>query len=98
MLQPEMRSFMEAVGWRQTGSDEEVRQAVGQPWSALDSLYVYEGRALSYSTTGGATSTITAANPIEAFAIAGSFYYTRPSWILLPEWPEYWAWFRANLG
>ena len=98
LLQPEMRSFMEAVGWRQTGSDEEVRQAVGQPWSALDSLYVYEGRALTYSTTGGATSTITAANPIEAFAIAGSFYYTRPSWILLPEWPEYWAWFRADVG
>ena len=98
MLQPEVRSFMEAVGWRQIGSDEEVRQAVNQPWSELDSLYVYEGRALTYSSTSGATSTISAANPTEAFAIAGSFYYTRSAWIPLPDWPEYWAWFQANVG
>jgi hypothetical protein len=98
LLQPEMRSFMEAVGWRQTGSDEEVRQAVNQPWSALDSLFVYEGHPLTYTTAGGATSTITAANPVEAFAITGSMYYSRPSWIPLPDWPEHWAWFRANLG
>ena len=98
LLQPEVRSFMEAVGWRQIGSDDEVRQTVNQPWSELDSLYVYEGRALSYSSTGGATSTIIAANPVEAFAIAGSFYYTRPSWMSLPDWPEYWAWFQANVG
>ena len=98
LLQPEVRSVMEAVGWRQIGSDEEVRQAVNQPWSELDSLYVYEGRALTYSSTSGATSTISAANPVEAFAIAGSFYYTRPSWMPLPDWPEYWAWFQANVG
>ncbi len=98
LLQPEVRSFMEAVGWRQTGSDEEVRQTVNQPWSELDSLYVYEGRALTYSSTNGATSTISAANPAEAFAIAGSFYYTRPSWMALPDWPEYWAWFQANVA
>ena len=98
LLQPEVRSFMEAVGWRQTGSDEEVRQTVNQPWSELDSLYVYEGRALTYSSTNGATSTISAANPAEAFAIAGSFYYTRPSWMPLPDWPEYWSWFQANVG
>ena len=98
LLQPEVRSFMEAVGWRQIGSDEEVRQTVNQPWSELDSLYVYEGRALTYSSTSGATSTISAANPTEAFAIAGSFYYTRPSWMPLPDWPEYWAWFQANVG
>ncbi len=98
LLQPEMRSFMEAVGWRQTSSDEEVRAAVNQPWSALDSLYVYEGRALTYTTASGATSTITAANPVEAFAITGSMYYARPSWLSLPDWPEYWAWFRSNVG
>ena len=98
LLQPEVRSFMEAVGWRQTGSDEEIRQTVNQPWSELDSLYVYEGRALTYSSTNGATSTISAANPAEAFAIAGSFYYTRPSWMPLPDWPEYWSWFQANVG
>jgi hypothetical protein len=98
LLQPEMRSFMEATGWRQTGSDEQVRQTINQPWSALDSLYVYEGRTLAYSTAGGATTTITLENPIEAFAIAGSIYYTRPSWMPLPDWPEYWAWFSANVG
>lgn len=98
LLQPEMRSFMEATGWRQSGSDEQVRQATDQPWSALDSLYVYEGRALTYSTGSGATSTLAPANPIEAFAVTGSIYYTRPSWMPLPDWPEHWAWFRTNLG
>jgi len=98
LLQPEMRSFMEATGWRQSGSDEQGRQTIDQPWSALDSLYVYEGRPLTYSTAGGATSTIAPTNPVEAFAVTGSIYYTRPSWMPLPDWPEYWAWFSANLG
>ena len=98
LLQPEARSFMEAVGWRQVGTDEEVRQAVNQPWSTLDSLYVYEGRTLTYTTAGGSTGTIIAANPVEAFAITGSMYYTRPAWMALPDWPEYWAWFQANVG
>ena len=98
LLQPEMRSFMDAAGWRQSGSDEQVRQAVSQPWSALDSLYVYEGRPLTYTTTGGATGSIAPANPIEAFAATGSVFYTRPSWMTLPDWPEYWAWFLENLG
>lgn len=98
LLQPEMRSFMEATGWRQSGSDEQVRQTINQPWSVLDSLYVYEGRPLTYSTSSGATSTIAPSNPIEAFAATGSIYYTRPSWMLLPDWPEYWAWFSANVG
>ena len=98
LLQPEMRSFMQATGWRQTGSDEQVRQTINQPWSALDSLYVYEGRALTYSTASGATNTIAPSNPVEAFAVTGSMYYTRPSWMPLPDWPEYWAWFRANVG
>jgi hypothetical protein len=94
LLQPEVRSFMEATGWRQSGSDEQVRQAVNQPWSALDSLYVYGGRPLTYSTA----STIAPTNPVEAFAVTGSIYYTRPSWMPLPDWPEYWAWFNANVG
>ncbi len=98
MLQPEMRSFMEATGWRQSGSDEQVRQAINQPWSALDSLYVYEGRPLTYTTSSGATDTLAPSNPIEAFAQTGSIYYTRPSWMPLPDWPEYWAWFQANIG
>jgi hypothetical protein len=98
LLQPEMRSFMDATGWRQTGTDEAVRQAVNQPWSAVDSLYVYEGRTLTYVTAGGDTSAINAANPFEAFAVAGSIYYTRPSRMPLPDWPEYWGWYQANVG
>lgn len=98
MLGDEMRSFAQATGWRQVGTDEQVRQALNQPWSALDALYVYEGRPLTYTTGDGATGTLEPPNPIEAFAMVGSLYYTRPSWLLLPEWPEYWAWFDANLG
>ncbi len=98
LLQPEMRSFMAATGWRQSGSDEQVRQTINQPWSALNSLYVYEGRPLTYSISSGATSTFAPSNPIEAFAATGSIYYTRPSWMLQPDWPEYWAWFSANVG
>jgi hypothetical protein len=96
--QPEMRSFIDATGWRQSGSDQQVRQTINQPWSALDSLYVYEGRPLTYGTATSATSTITPSNPVEAFAATGSIYYTRPDWMPLPDWPEYWAWFSANLG
>jgi hypothetical protein len=98
LLQPEMRSFMAAVGWRQVGSDVQVQGAVNQPWSVVDELYAYEGRPLTYSNGNGTSTTMTAANPFEGFAIAGSFYYTRPSWMPQPDWPEYWAWFDANLG
>ncbi|MDO8612944.1 MAG: hypothetical protein Q7R32_09000, partial [Dehalococcoidia bacterium] len=89
---------MEATGWRQTGSDEEVRAAIDQPWSVLDALYVYDGRSLTYTTGSGGGSTLVAANPFEAFAIAGSMYYTRPAWMPQPDWPEYWAWFQSHLA
>ena len=98
LLQPEMRSFMAATGWRQTGSDEEVRAAIDQPWSVLNALYVYEGRPLTYTTGSGGRSTLAAANPFEAFAIAGSMYYTRPAWMAQPDWAEYWAWFQSHLA
>jgi hypothetical protein len=98
LLQPEMRSFMKATGWRQVGTDAQVRAAVNQPWSALNALYVYEGRALTYTGGNGGTAAMTADNPVEAFAIAGSVYYTRPAWMQQPDWPEYWAWFEKNVG
>jgi hypothetical protein len=97
LLTPEIRSFMAATGWRQTGSDEEVHAAIDQPWSVLDALYVYDGRSLTYTTGSGGGSTLVAANPFEAFAIAGSMYYTRPVWMPQPDWPEYWAWFQSHL-
>lgn len=97
LLTPEMRSFMAATGWRQTGSDEEVRAAIDQPWSVLDALYVYDGRPLTYTTGSDGGSTLVAANPFEAFAIAGSMYFTRPAWMPQPDWAEYWAWFESHL-
>ena len=97
LLTPEMRSFMAAAGWRQTGSDEEVRAAIDQPWSVLNALYDYEGRPLTYITGSGGSSTLVAANPFEAFAIAGSMYFTRPAWMPQPDLAEYWAWFDSHL-
>ncbi|MEX0799889.1 MAG: hypothetical protein WD379_01575 [Dehalococcoidia bacterium] len=98
LLQPEMKSFMAATGWQQMGSDAQVRAAVNQPWTALNGLYVYAGRPFTYESTSGGTGSITADNPIEAFAVAGSIYYTPPSWMQLPDWPEYWGWFDSNVG
>jgi len=98
LLGEEMRSFMAATGWRQVASDEEVRQAAHQPWEALSSLFSYEGRPLSYVDSNGQTVTLDVSNPIEAFATAGAIYYARPAGTALPDWPEYWGWFRDHLG
>jgi hypothetical protein len=92
-----MRSFMAATGWRQAGTDEQVREAANQPWDVVNGLYVYEGRPLTYTTAGGSNVSLSPPNPLEAFAVAGSSYYTRPSGMPLPDWPEYWFWFQANL-
>jgi hypothetical protein len=97
LLGEEMRSFMAATGWRQAGTDEQVREAANQPWDVVNGLYVYEGRPLTYTTAGGSDVSLSPPNPLEAFAVAGSIYYTRPSGMPLPDWPEYWFWFQANL-
>ena len=39
-----------------------------------------------------------APNPLEAFAEAGGLYYAHSAATTLPDWPEYWAWFAANVG
>ena len=39
-----------------------------------------------------------APNPLEAFAEAGGLYYAHSPSTTLPDWPEYWAWFAANVG
>lgn len=98
LLGDEMRSFMAATGWRQVGSDEQVREAADDPWGVVNGLYAYEGRPLTYTTVAGATVTLNPPNPLEAFAVAGSIYYTRPAGMPLPDWPEYWAWLDKNLG
>ncbi len=97
LLGDEMRSFMAATGWRQAGSDEQVTQATDGSWDVLNGLYVYDGRSLIYPTAAGSSVTLTPPNPLEAFAVAGSIYFTHPSGMPLPDWPEYWAWFSANL-
>jgi len=98
LLGDEMRSFMRATGWRWAGTDDQVRAAADDPWDVLNALFRYDGRALQYVTRSGATVNLTPANPLEAFAVAGSVYYTRPAGVPLPAWPEYWAWFDQNLG
>ena len=98
LLSDEMRSFMAATGWWQVGSDEQVTQATDGSWDVLNRLYVYEGRSLTYTTAAGSSVTLTPPNPLEAFAVAGSIYFTHPSGLPLPDWPQYWAWFSANLG
>lgn len=98
LLGDEMRSFMAASGWRQTASDAEVRAVAHQPWDAINGLFAYEGRPLTYTGEDGRSVTLTPTNPIEAFAAAGAIYYARPGGMALPAWPEYWAWFRDNVG
>ncbi|HEU4758600.1 MAG TPA: hypothetical protein VFT91_01335 [Dehalococcoidia bacterium] len=98
LLGDEMRSFMAATGWRQMTSDDEVRAAATQPWESVNGLFAYDGRPLTYVSAAGSQVTLTPANPLEAFAVAGSIYYARPQGMPQPDWPEYWAWLSQNLG
>lgn len=98
LLSDEMRSLMAATGWTQVGTDAQVQAAAREPWSALNGLFRYDGRPLTYVAAGGSTVTIVPDNPLEAYATLGALYYARPDGSGLPDWPEYWAWFRANLG
>jgi hypothetical protein len=97
LLSAEMKSFMAAAGWRQLGTDDEVR-AAGNSWASVNALFVYEGRSTSYVNEYGTTVGLYSPNPLEAFAEAGGLYYGRSEATALPDWPEYWAWFAANVG
>lgn len=98
LLDEEMRSFMAATGWRQKASDDEVLAAAHQPWEAIAKLFAYEGRTLTYTDEAGRAVTLDLSNPIEAFATAGAIYYAHSDGLQLPDWPEYWSWFRQHLG
>ena len=98
LLGDEMRSFMQATGWRQVASDDAVMAVSGEPWAATNSLFVYEGRALTYTAAGGASVTLRPDNPLEAYATIGALYYQYRATGNLPDWAEYWAWFEANLA
>jgi len=98
LLTPEMKSFMQATGWKQTASDDDVRAAASQSWETLDADFTYSGRALTYAGENGDMLSLFAPNPLEAFAEAGGLYYAHSSATTLPDWPEYWAWFAVNVG
>jgi hypothetical protein len=98
LLSPEMKSFMAATGWTQLGSDDDVHNAANSGWDAVNILFEYNGRALNYQNQFGDEMTLFTPNPVEAFAEAGGLYYGHNSALVLPEWPEYWGWFQANLG
>jgi hypothetical protein len=97
LLTPEMKSFMATTGWRQLAPDDEVR-AAGGSWEAINALFVYEGRFLEYTNQYGDRVTLFAPNPLEAFAEAAGLYYAHPDGTTLPDWPDYWDWFDANIG
>lgn len=98
LLSPEMKSFMAATGWTQIGSDDDVRDAANAGWAAINALFEYDGRLLTYQNQFGDDMTLFTPNPIEAYAEAGGLYYGHNSSLTLPEWPEYWGWFQANAG
>lgn len=98
LLTPDMKSFMQATGWTQLGSDDDVRAAAGSGWDALNAMFQYNGRPLTYQNEFGDSLSLFIPNPIEAYAEAGGLYYGHSSALTLPEWPEYWDWFSAHLG
>lgn len=98
LLTPEMKSFMQATGWQQTASDDDVRAAASQSWETLDADFRYSGHALTYAGENGDMLSLFAPNPLEAFAEAAGLNYAHSAATTLPDWPEYWAWFAANVG
>jgi|GEM_PF-7023349 len=100
LLGQEMQSFMGASGWKQVASDDAVAEASqpGTAWAEFNALFQYQGRELTYLAVDGNRYTFRPTNPLEGFAVAGSFFYSRSFSLALPDWPEYWAWFQANLG
>jgi hypothetical protein len=97
LLTPEMTSFMEATGWTQLVSDDEVRLDAAS-WDSLNADFSYGELPLAYLNDSGGTSTLFAPNPLEAYAEAGGLYFARSAGTTLPDWPEYWSWFSANVG
>lgn len=96
LLTDEMKSFMQATGWKQLTSDDEVLATSGSSWDGINDLFVYDGPSLLYTNNFGGTSELYAPNPLEAFAEAAALYYTHES--PLPGWEAYWDWFAVNLG
>ncbi len=98
LLTPEMKSFMQATGWKQLVSDEELLAVQTGSWDGINSLFSYQGHSLSYVTEHGSTAELYTPNPMEAFAEAAGLYYAHGDGFTLPAWADYWSWFNANLG
>jgi hypothetical protein len=98
LLTTEMKSFMSATGWTQLISDEDLRANANQSWTQINAFFDYEGRDLSYTNEFGTGVTLYTPNPIEGYAEAAGLYYTLSDGTALPQWPEYWDWFAANVG
>jgi len=98
LLTPEMKSFMAATGWTQTGTDDQIREAASGGWAAVNGFFEYHGRLLTYDNEFGDSMSLYAPNPLEAYAEAGGLYYGHAAHLTLPDWPEYWSWFAANVG
>lgn len=97
LLTLEMKSFMQATGWTQLVSDEEVRSHAAS-WESLNADFSYSGLPLAYHNERGETAMLFAPNPLEAYAEVGGLYYAHSAGTTLPDWPEYWGWFSANVG
>jgi hypothetical protein len=98
LLGDESASFMEASGWTQVGSDDDVRAAAREPWETVNALFDYRGPELRFENENGNGVTLEAANPLEAMAMLGAIYYARPATMPLPAWTAVWDWFDANLS
>jgi len=98
LLTPEMKSFMAATGWTQTVSDDELRASAGKDWTAINVMFTYDGHSLFYNNEFGDRVSLYAPNPIEAYAEAGGLYYGHSAHTTLPDWPDYFGWFAANVG
>ncbi|MEX0682016.1 MAG: hypothetical protein WD904_13360 [Dehalococcoidia bacterium] len=98
LLTPEMQSFMAGSGWLPTVPPDELAQRLNGSWDEVGSLFQYTGTDLTYVSNTGETVHAYTPNPVEAFAVVGALYYAAPDGTDLPDWPEYWAWFAANLG
>jgi hypothetical protein len=98
LLGDEIGSFMDASGWTQLGSDDEVRAASREPWETVNALFRYDGPELRFENENGNGLTLENANPLEAIASLGAIYYARPATMPLPAWTALWDWFDANLG
>ncbi len=85
LLDPQMQSFMAAVGWSVLSTDAQVRAAVDQ----IGVSYSYDG--------GFMWSNLSHNDPLEDFANSFATYFLDPAGLNSLS-PARYAWFAANIG